>query len=173
MSDSNSNPQKKKHSPRDWETAVEKSIREAMERGDFDNLSGKGKPLDLEFNPFVPEEMRQTFRILQNAGLAPDWIEQDKDIRSERNALEKLLLGQARWFRERTVQLRNLPPDQMIAAHEQLARARDQILAQFRDRAGALNKIIDIYNLKAPNANIHHSRIQIEEEIRKYLDAIK
>ncbi|GAA2740631.1 DUF1992 domain-containing protein [Terrabacter aerolatus] len=30
-----------------WESAVEKQIREAQERGDFDNLPGAGKPLDL------------------------------------------------------------------------------------------------------------------------------
>jgi len=30
-----------------WETWVERQIREAMERGDFDNLPGTGKPLDL------------------------------------------------------------------------------------------------------------------------------
>ncbi len=30
-----------------WESAVEKQIREAQERGEFDNLPGAGKPLDL------------------------------------------------------------------------------------------------------------------------------
>ncbi|NUO35947.1 MAG: DUF1992 domain-containing protein [Dermatophilaceae bacterium] len=30
-----------------WESPVEKQIREAQERGDFDNLPGAGKPLDL------------------------------------------------------------------------------------------------------------------------------
>ena len=30
-----------------YESAVEKAIREAQERGDFDNLPGAGKPLDL------------------------------------------------------------------------------------------------------------------------------
>ncbi len=30
-----------------WESPVDKQIREAQERGDFDNLPGAGKPLDL------------------------------------------------------------------------------------------------------------------------------
>lgn len=30
-----------------WESSVERQIREAQERGDFDNLPGAGKPLDL------------------------------------------------------------------------------------------------------------------------------
>jgi len=167
------NPQKKKRASRDWETAVEKTIREAMERGDFDNLSGKGKPLDLDVNPFVPEELRQSFRILQNAGVAPDWIEQDKDIRAEKNALEMFLQKQARWFQSQQARLKSLAPDRMVAEHERLTRSRDEILARYRDRAAALNKIIDMFNLKAPNGTRHHARIQIQEETEKFLDATK
>ena len=173
MTDPNENPQKKKRSSRDWETAVEKTIREAMERGDFDNLAGKGKPLDLEINPFVPGDRRQAFRILQNAGVAPDWIEQDKDIRAEKTALEMFWQKQARWFQERAARLKTLAPDRMIAEHEQLARSRDQILARYRDRAAALNKIIDTFNLKVPSGTRHHGRIQIQDEIQKFLDACK
>ena len=33
--------------PPHYESSVEKAIREAQERGDFDNLPGAGKPLDL------------------------------------------------------------------------------------------------------------------------------
>ncbi|HKX68506.1 MAG TPA: DUF1992 domain-containing protein [Intrasporangium sp.] len=33
--------------PPNYESAVEKAIREAQERGEFDNLPGAGKPLDL------------------------------------------------------------------------------------------------------------------------------
>ncbi|MDQ3945150.1 MAG: DUF1992 domain-containing protein [Actinomycetota bacterium] len=32
----------------DWESWVERQIRESMERGDFDNLPGHGKPLRLD-----------------------------------------------------------------------------------------------------------------------------
>ena len=173
MIDPTENPQKKKRSPRDWETAVEKTIREAMERGDFDNLAGKGKPLDLGINPFVPEDRQQSFRILQNAGVAPDWIEQDKEIRAEQNALELFLQKQARWFQAQQARLKTLAPDRMIAEHEHLTRSRDQILARYRDRAATLNKIIDTFNLKAPSGTRHHARIQIEDEIQKFLDACK
>jgi len=167
------NPQKKKRAPRDWETAIEKTIREAMERGDFDNLAGKGKPLDLDVNPFVPEDKRQAFRILQNAGVAPDWIEQDKDIRAEKNALELFLLKQARWFQAQQARLKTLAPHRMVAEHERLTRSRDQIAARYRDRAAALNKIIDTFNLKAPSGTRHHARIQIEDEIEKFFDTCK
>lgn len=165
------NPKKKRL--RDWEDAVDKQIREAMERGDFDNLPGKGKPLDLDFNPFVPEEMRQAYRILENAGVAPDWIEQDKDIRAEKMALESMLRAQTRQQRQGTARFNTRAPDEIIAEHERLARLRDKFIARFRERAAALNKLIDTYNLKAPNSRVHHARIQIEDEIEKFLDACK
>ena len=166
-------PEKKKRSLRDWESAVDKTIREAIERGDFENLPGKGKPQDLDGNPFVPEEMRQAFRILENAGVAPDWIEQDKQIRAEKSALAQMLGKQSQWLKEKTARLKTLAPDQMIAEHEHLARSRDQILARYRDRAAALNKTIDTFNLQAPNAQMHHARLQIEDEIQKFLNARK
>lgn len=156
-----------------WESAVERSIREAIERGEFDNPTGKGKPQDLGFNPFVPEEMRQTFRILKNAGVAPDWIEQDKEIRAEKHGLEKMLVDQARWMRERQGRTKNLAPHQLVAEHEHLLRSRDKILMRYRERAEALNKTIDVFNLKAPSGTLHHARIQIEREIQKFLGAIK
>jgi hypothetical protein len=175
MTDSapNEKPEKKKLPVRDWEGAVDKQIREAIARGEFDNLSGKGKPLDLDINPFVPEEMREAYRILQNAGVAPFWIEQDKQIRVEKAALAKMLEDQARWQRERAAKAKSLAPEQIIAEHEYLTRSRAQVIARFRDRAVALNKIIDAFNLQAPNNQLHHARILIQQEIEKFLEACK
>ncbi len=173
MSESNTENKKNQRSLREWENAVDKQIREAIERGDFDNLSGNGKPLDLNFNPFVPEEMRQAFRILENAGVAPDWIEQDKEIRAEKRALEEMIRDQAQWQRERAARSRSHSPHQIIAEREHLKRSRDRVSARFRERAVLLNKLIDTFNLKAPNSGVHHARIQIETEIKRFLDACK
>jgi DnaJ-like protein len=162
-----------KRSQREWENVVDKQIRQAMERGDFDTLPGNGKPLDLTVNPFVPEEIRQAYRILENAGVSPDWIERDKEIRVEKIALQKLLSDHAQWQRESTARSRSLAPDQIIADYEDLVRARDLLLARFRERAAALNKLIDIFNLKAPSSRVHHGRIQIEAETERFLAASK
>jgi len=66
---------------------VEEQIRKAQQRGDFDNLAGAGKPLDLEENPFEPVEMRMAFKILKENDFAPYWIELGKEIDV---AMEKL-----------------------------------------------------------------------------------
>jgi hypothetical protein len=43
-----------KQTPHTWERAIDKQIREAMERGEFDNLRGTGKPLTLDDSPNTP-----------------------------------------------------------------------------------------------------------------------
>ena len=51
------------------EIIAERKIEEAIARGDFDNLPGAGRPLDLDDeDPLWPEEVRMAKRILKNAG---------------------------------------------------------------------------------------------------------
>jgi hypothetical protein len=46
-------------------------IREAMEAGDFDDLQGKGQPLNLEDDSHIPVELRMAYKILKNADCLP------------------------------------------------------------------------------------------------------
>ena len=62
------------------EKAVEAIIREAQERGDFDNLKGSGKPLDLNAYFETPEDMRMAYSLLQNAGMVSAEIELLQEI---------------------------------------------------------------------------------------------
>ncbi|WP_068677434.1 DUF1992 domain-containing protein [Oceanobacillus sp. Castelsardo] len=57
---------------------VEDRIKESMENGEFDNLPGKGEPLNVrdEFQGLSPE-IRRTFKILKTAGYIPE--ENDKE----------------------------------------------------------------------------------------------
>ncbi len=158
-----------KRPPRDWEDAVNKQIREAMDRGEFENLPGRGKPLDLDENPFTPRDWRLAYKILKDAGMSPEWIEQDKDIRAELLSLSKLLADRARWIRERAAREKTLPPDKMIVEHQRLAQAREETCVKFRERAAELNRQIDTFNLKVPSSRLHHARIRVEYEVEKFL----
>ena len=62
------------------ESAIEQKIREAMERGDFDNLSGTGKPLDLEAYFNTPEDLRMAFSILKSNDFVPEEVEIMREI---------------------------------------------------------------------------------------------
>ena len=70
---------------------VEERIRSAQQKGEFDNLTGAGKPLKLEEDRHIAEELRLAHKILKNADCLPPEIELKKEI--ERT--EDLLHGMA------------------------------------------------------------------------------
>lgn len=55
---------------------AEQRIQEAQQRGDFDALSGSGRPLALEDEPLVPPEVRAIYRVLKHAGFVPPEVQQ-------------------------------------------------------------------------------------------------
>ena len=57
------------------ELLAERKIEEAIARGEFDDLPGVGRPLDLDDDPLVPEELRVAYRILKNAGYVPPEVQ--------------------------------------------------------------------------------------------------
>lgn len=61
---------------------AEQRIAEAIERGEFDNLPGAGRPLDLEDDALIAEELRVAYRILRNASCVPQEIETRREIRN-------------------------------------------------------------------------------------------
>lgn len=72
-------------------TIAERKIREAMARGELDNLSGAGQPLAMDEDlSGVPEEVRMAYKILKNAGFVPPEVELRKEIVSLREMLGQL-----------------------------------------------------------------------------------
>ena len=51
------------------EWIAERKIAEAVSQGELDGLPGAGRPLDLDEDALVPEELRMAHRILKNAGV--------------------------------------------------------------------------------------------------------
>ena len=69
---------------------AEQRIKEALERGEFDNLPGRGEPLKLEDDSNVPEDLRLAYKILKNADCLPPEIEAKKEIRQMEDLLETI-----------------------------------------------------------------------------------
>ncbi|XP_015898598.3 uncharacterized protein LOC107432057 [Ziziphus jujuba] len=61
---------------------VEQRIWHSMEEGQFENLPGKGKPLNLNTNPHADPAEDTLYRILSRNNCAPEWVELNKEIRS-------------------------------------------------------------------------------------------
>jgi hypothetical protein len=140
-----------------WESLVDKKIREAMEAGEFDNLAGTGEPIDLTENPYEDPDWRTAHRMLRNAGFAPSWIEERKDIDAELEAARIVLAR--KWLI-----LRNARGTR----HEQSAGERwESAEAEFRTTASVLNRRIAAWNLKTPAIAFHRNRIDVEREIEQ------
>lgn len=70
-----------------FQRIAEQRILEAQRNGVFDDLPGKGKPLELEDLSWVPDDLRIGYHVLKNANVLPPEAELLKDI----HTLEDLL----------------------------------------------------------------------------------
>jgi hypothetical protein len=67
---------------------AERKIRKAIRERAFDGLEGAGKPLKLEDETWIPEDLRPVYRILKNAGMVPPELELKKEIFSLRTLID-------------------------------------------------------------------------------------
>ena len=147
-----------------WSEIVERQIVGAQERGEFDDLPGKGKPLDLTENPFADPEWRMAYKILQDNDFALDWIELDKEIRAEIKACREQLLQSKHWYERSMTQLGY---QQNCWTEEERIRAQsawERALEAFADQVAQINKKIELLNLKVPLVNLHRLKISVNEE---------
>jgi hypothetical protein len=70
-----------------FEKIIEERILQAQRRGEFENLPGSGKPLEIEDDRHIPEDLRLAYKILKNAGCIPPEIELKKEIHQTRDLL--------------------------------------------------------------------------------------
>jgi len=67
---------------------VDEKIAEAIASGEFENLPGKGKPLDLDAYFATPEHLRMGYSILKSADIIPEEIELLREIEGLRKSLD-------------------------------------------------------------------------------------
>ena len=134
----------------DWASVAENMIREAMERGDFDDLRGKGQPLDLSSNPFE-DPLAPTFRrILRDNGATHPLIEARRELENEikksRAALTRAWANRQRGGTEA---------------------AWEYAVQRFRKDAEELNRSIKLNNLRAPIPNFLVRTLDADAEVER------
>ena len=117
---------------------AEARIAAAIADGAFEDLPGRGVPLNLEDDSTVPQEWRQAYRLLHSSGLAPAWIEMGDEIRRS--------VDQAR---------------ASLAAVDRSHARRAQAEGLYAAQARVLNMQIARYNLQAPAARWHIAVIDV------------
>jgi hypothetical protein len=117
-----------------WESAVERQIREAQERGDFDALPGRGQPLPHE--PWEGE-WALAFHVLRQAGETLPWIALGNEIEQRQEHLARLRAQAAR------------------VRPTQRARLRERYLAEAAD----LDKLLAEFNNLVPSRRLDRGRL--------------
>ena len=141
-------------SPKAWRGLVEQRIQEGIENGAFDNLAGAGKPQNLDEDAMVPEDMRMAFRLLRSNGLAPLWVQINREIRDDIERLERFRTYVAgRWHTSNEIQREHHRRDYA-------ARVRD------------INDRILNYNITAPSLLVHFPMLIPAEEQAKFDQAV-
>jgi hypothetical protein len=120
--------------PRQWESAIDKQIREAEERGAFDNLKGQGKPLRLES---WDDDWGLAYHVLKLAGETLPWIALGRDIEAAQARLHDLLTRAS------------------SISHEERRRARERYLRE----AAALDKLLEEYAFLVPVRHLERGRL--------------
>ena len=126
----------------DWETLIERQIREAMADGRFDRLPHQGAPLPIE-DDAAAGDRAMAFRMLRDAGYAPPWIEADKDARAGMARVESLI--------ER--------------AQRTETAGRDRLRRALRDAVDETNRAIERVNAEAPTARQHRRPLDLAAEL--------
>ncbi|HYN86689.1 MAG TPA: DUF1992 domain-containing protein [Pyrinomonadaceae bacterium] len=67
--------------------SVEEQIQRAMAEGEFDNLKGRGRPVDLEAYFQTPEHLRMGYSMLKQGEFVPAEVEMLREIESLRAQL--------------------------------------------------------------------------------------
>lgn len=143
----------------DWTAFVaERKIKDAMDAGEFNNLEGKGQPVNLDDDPFSTPEQRIANKILKNSRSLPAWLQFEQDIVREINALEPA--------RERG--LRAVRSARTAVARE---RAAQRLRDDYRERLELLNTLVLKYNMNAPTAAQRPFRLYKTRQELALLDA--
>jgi hypothetical protein len=97
-----------------FDKLVEQKIREAQEAGEFDDLEGEGRPVNLEAYFNTPEELRAGYALLKNAGVLPQEAVVLKELNETAARLEECRDEAERERLRRALQLIQLKYDLMV-----------------------------------------------------------
>ncbi|GCE49460.1 DnaJ family protein C protein 28 [Thermosporothrix hazakensis] len=127
---------------------IEEIIQEAQSKGEFDNLPGAGKPLNLDEEYELAGEKAMAYHLLKENNAAPAEIELIKEIRALRKKAEAKITPVI--HRGKTLRNRRIAPfaSERAAYNEWVERATVEYEKDLRE----INKRILTLNISVPPA---------------------
>jgi DnaJ family protein C protein 28 len=144
----------------DWSNLIDDLIEEGRQRGAFDNLPGKGKPLRLEGNPYA-RETELAHNLLKHNDLRPAWITNRNGLLEQIDAVREDI--QLTWARhEQAYRFA-----QGEAQRGALRISWDDACQRWQSQIAELNKMINSFNLKRPSDNLELFKLDLEKELQR------
>lgn len=144
-----------------WNDLISQRIEEAMREGKFDNLRGKGKPLNPAREPHVPPDMQMANSLLANNDLTPAWI-------SDRG---QMLAAIERFRRQLHLALADHHAAYAAAqsSTEQASEERrwQAQIAAWQEEVRTLNRRIELQNFKQPVTFLEIIKLRLDDEVRR------
>lgn len=133
---------------KDWQAKVERAIRDAAERGEFDHVSGTNEPLKDDSSEVFAGEKALAHKILKNAGYVPDFLQLRRDIDEK--------IGESRAFIRRSIRRRErglarldrAKIEEIVPLHRRTWDDWYANVAAFERLILEINVQIEIFNLK-------------------------
>jgi len=158
-------PTVRKYYGKKFEDYISEQIREAEARGEFDNLQGAGKPLNLDSDVYAGDKA-MGYNLLKSQGFAPKEIELAKEIRTEYERTEAKIAKLR--HRSRTLRSRRVPP----FASEKLVfnAAVEKAAAEYEKTLRDLNRKILTLNLMTPPV-MHQTMFDVEKLVQNFRES--
>ena len=141
---------------------IDDQIQKAINEGKFDDLPGKGKPLNLDENPHADPEWRLAHHMLKSSGYTLPWIEARQEIDAQIEAARNTLKRAWEWH-ERALQGGH--PYSQVEAEWQRA------VGAFSEQVQKINQRIFDYNLQTPSDKFQLLKLNPEKEIQAIQNA--
>ncbi len=144
----------------EWDDLIEDLIQDGKERGVFENLKGKGKPLDLSKNIYEGDRaLANTF--LKDNDMRPNWISSRGTILSQVKALRSNMTHT--WQRHKCA----FDVAQDETRRGALAISWDDACQHWEEQIVKLNKQIGDFNLRRPSDNLEIFKLRFDEELNR------
>jgi hypothetical protein len=153
--------------PQQLDSAIEQRIREAIERGDFDNLSTRGKPLSLDLKDAYDREAWFVNRTMKSLGAVPPWMELAKEIDAHDGRLRWQAEDFGRWLAETRAALLPLSPEQRAAQRPGVELRYEDRFRRYRELAEQLRREIERFNFEVPVRGLEKPGVWVAHELRR------
>ena len=140
---------------------AERRISEWIENGGLNDILGSGRPQQLDDEPFVPEDLRLSFKILKNAGVVPDWAELGNAIDVERDAIDDWINRSVHALNEANAPTGGGVGNLAEITRRARVRRVEALVTAYKQRLEKLNSLIDRLNVAAPVTIIQRQAVPI------------